>query len=319
MRHGVPVAAMIAQPHTAKDNNNNLANITMTDCSILTHGEQNVQHGSSTWLEQPTNVMLSNLSCFDPADSFVPVSSMRHFCPVEAARLDPPQLHDAVLASSGSRYAPLQESEQEVVTLDNQGIIAEITSLNDRDEPADDSGARNSKKDFQNKIPKHRGITLKKDEEPKATDVSYPSDQTENHKNFTGIQGWHQAILPQGHAQVSYCKSKLSKSLNKKHLNKAAACGFNDPLLKDEVASCDTASGLLDRVDKKVKSRWFCTAAQTGRTIKLLRTTKHVKPKPTVALRTSKPQRPENPDMLASPEKCENDIGQKSKVDQKNA
>ena len=274
MRHGVPAAAMIDQTYTAPNNKNNLANTAMTTCSILTHGEQNVQHGSFTWLEQPTIVALPSLSCFDSADSFVPVSSMRRFCPVAAARLDPPQRHDTVPASSGSRYAPLQDDEQEVVTLDDQGTIAEITSLNDRDDSADDCEAKDSKKDFKTKSFKHSGLTLKR-EEPKADDVSYASDATKNHKNLTAFQGFHQAILSQGHAPIPQCKSKISKLLPKEWLDKAAAYDSSCPLLKGEVALHGIVSKLRGHVDQ-VKTRWFCTAAQTGRTIKLLSNTNFI-------------------------------------------
>ena len=144
---------------------------------------------------------------------------------------------------------------------------------------------------------------LKREEEPKAADVSHASDATKNKKNLTASQGWHQALLPKGHAQLPHCKPKPSKSPSKKRLDKAAAYGSSDPLLKDDDVSRAAASKLLSHVKKKVKTRLFCTAAQNESTIRLLKSTKSIELTPTVALRTIKTERLDDPDPPKSTEK----------------
>ena len=193
--HDEPAVIMIANTNPINSSNN-----TMTNRSI--------QHnnGSFTWLEQPTIVVLPDLISNSFIDSFVPVNSMRRFCPVGLARLDQPATHDAFLASSGSRFAPLQESEDEDVTMDNQGDVAEEPPNNDRDDSTDDSDDRDPAKQAGSKTTgiKHSGPQPLKTEVPIAS-TSNISDTTKNsQKNLATVNpdGWHQAILPQGHAQA---------------------------------------------------------------------------------------------------------------------
>ena len=99
----------------------------MTDSSANANEERIVQHGSSTWLEQPTIASLpidtNAAATLTSADGYVAVSSMRLFRPLDSARLDPSQTSCAMLASSGSRFAPLQDSEEGNKTQENQDTV----------------------------------------------------------------------------------------------------------------------------------------------------------------------------------------------------
>ena len=221
--HDEPAVIMIANTNPI-----NSSNTTMTNRSIQPNQERNVQHGSSTWLEQPTIVVLPDLISNSFIDSFVPVNSMRRFCPVGLARLDQPATHDAFLASSGSRFAPLQESEDEDVTLDNQGDVAEKPPNNDRDVSTDDSDDRDPAKQAGSKTTgiKHSGPQPLKQEAPIAS-TSNISDTTKNpQKNLATVNpdGWHQAILPQGHAQApqNNMKKKVPSPKERKLYSKLA-------------------------------------------------------------------------------------------------
>ena len=138
--HGVPAAAMNDQ---TIQNQANHTNTTMTNRSTSTHDEPPVQHGSSTWLEQPTIVILPALPGFsrlDQADGFVPVNSMRRFCPVSSASFDPPPTHDFALDASVNRYASLQEMEYVVALRNDQDTVTEEDSSEDQ-EPRGGVGA----------------------------------------------------------------------------------------------------------------------------------------------------------------------------------
>ena len=199
--HGVPAAAMNA----INPNTTSYANIlTMSDpANTSTQGNQEhvVQHGSSTWLERPTIVIMPSLTdaavTSEPTDGYVPVSSLRRFRPMENPRLDQPQDPDATTASSGSRFAPLQDDEEEIGTWDDQDTVTEFS-------PKNRAVTRNSATKTDDATCGEPTLT-DGDRKPAyiPTTVNIPQKSPKKHKKSgTTTFGWHQARLPQGHAQI---------------------------------------------------------------------------------------------------------------------
>ena len=111
--------------------------------------------------------------------------------------------------------------------MDNQGTVAEEPP-NDRDDSADDSDDKDSAKQTDSKTTgiKHSGPQTLKKESPIAS-TSSTSDTTKNsQKNLATVNpdGWHQAILPQGHAQApqNNLKKKVPSPKERKLYSKLA-------------------------------------------------------------------------------------------------
>ena len=214
--HGVPAAAMNA--HNTQDQTK-LTNATMTNCSTSPVDEQYVQHGSSTWLEQPSVVtlpVLPGFTCLDQVDGFVPVNSMRRFCPVSLARVDPPPAHDFALDASGNRYAALQEMEDVVALQSDQDRVTEDDSKEDQD-PRGGDGAPSSPKN--NRMgPNRKGSSDLMESNPDNCTSNHKYNKNKN-RNKSSTSGWRQKVLPYGHANppttINMMKTRLSNKLCK--------------------------------------------------------------------------------------------------------